>query len=133
MPTWAATPPRPPIRAGRRSVTSAWARRPAGGDWFNSGGVGPGTTVLSDLAEYTLGLVSMYHDVQTVLTPHTDLATKLGALGDVLVQGGLDVLMLTGEGEELRGAELSGRTADELTRAAVKASEWTDDAAKAGL
>ena len=41
--------------------------------------------------------------------------------------------MLTGEGEEVRGAELSGRTADELTRAAVKASEWTDDAAKAGL
>jgi RHS repeat-associated protein len=63
------------------------------------------TTAVS-VADFVTGASSMISDVQTLFDSKTSLWQKVLAGGDLLLNASMDVMMLTGIGEGLRGAEL---------------------------
>jgi uncharacterized protein YukE len=59
------------------------------------------------LLDFFTGFSSMVNDVKTIFSGKASLLDKLLAAGDLVLNAGMDVLMLTGIGEELRLGELA--------------------------
>ena len=84
-----------------------------GGGWNPWGWVGgfvhTTVTVVKSAADITLGISSMVNDVQTITSGNASWQAKLWAGADLLLNVGMDVMLVTGIGEEARGVYEAGK------------------------
>jgi len=67
-------------------------------------------SVLWNVVDFVFDFSGIVNDVKTLFDPHKSLWDKIWAAGDLILNVGMDVLMVTGIGEELRAGELDRKS-----------------------